>query len=52
MSGVGACPDMLDMRGGCTDDVTIVGGRRSELKQCVAYTRPFNTSKTKHCIFL
>ena len=54
-AGVGACPDTMDSSGTCTNDVTDVTGFVRDGQQCVAFTRPFTTSKSAHtlpgCIF-
>ena len=44
-AGVGACPDTMDSSGTCTNDVTDVTGFVRDGQQCVAFTRPFSTSK-------
>ena len=44
-AGVGACPDTLDSRGTCTNDVTEVTGFVSNGQQCVSFVRPFSTSE-------
>ena len=44
-AGVGACPDTMDSSGTCTNDVTDVTGFVRDGQQCVAFTRPFTTSK-------
>ena len=45
-AGVGACPDTMDSSGTCTNDVTDVTGFVRDGQQCVAFTRPFTTSKS------
>ncbi|XP_064398586.1 protein Skeletor, isoforms B/C-like [Halichondria panicea] len=44
VAGAGACPDTLDLRGGCTNDVFDISGSRVDTKQCVAFSRNFSTS--------
>ena len=41
--GVGVCPDTLDSRGTCADNVTVVSGYSFNRKQCVSFIRPFET---------
>ena len=49
-AGVGACPDTMDSSGTCTNDVSDVTGFVRDGQQCVAFTRPFTTSK-RVCIY-
>ena len=45
-AGVGACPDMLDSSGTCTNDITLGGGFSEEGQQCVVFSRNFAAGKT------
>ena len=43
--GVGVCPDDLDSRGTCNDDVKSVSGFNVNRLQQVSFSRPFTTGK-------
>ena len=47
-SGLGVCPDVLDNRGTCTDNLLGVSGFSSNRQQCVSFTRPFTTGTYLH----
>ena len=53
-AGMGACPDTMDSSGTCTNDVSDVTGFVRDGQQCVAFTRPFSTSKRdrSYCLIL
>ena len=44
-TGLGVCPDALDDRGTCSNDVLNVHGTTTNRKQCVSFTRPFRTGE-------
>ena len=44
-AGLGVCPDALDDRGTCSNDVLNVHGTTTNRKQCVSFTRPFTTGE-------
>ena len=43
--GVGACPDILDSSGSCTNDAYDVEGSITDGVQCVSFTRNLTTGK-------
>ena len=45
-NGVGACPDTVDSRGGCTNDVALVQGWKENGQQCVVFSRNFTSGQT------
>lgn len=45
-AGQGACPDTLDSRGSCSNDVTLVTGLKKDGQQCVVYSRKFAAGQT------
>ena len=47
---MGACPDVLDKSGTCTDDVTLLGGMRDNGVQWISFKRPFLSSE-KEMVF-
>ena len=44
-AGIGVCPDVVDSRGTCTDDVKSVSGFNANRVQQVSFSRPFTTGK-------
>ena len=44
-AGVGACPDVMDSSGLCTNDVFNIEGSINNGVQCVSFTRNFTTSE-------
>ena len=51
-NGVGACPDTVDSRGVCTNDVALVQGWKENGQQCVVFSRNFTSGQTLSLIFL
>ena len=43
---MGACPDTVDSRGGCTNDVVLVQGWKENGQQCVVFSRKFTSGQT------
>ena len=39
------CPDTMDIRGTCSNDVFDVSGKNLNRKQRVSFSRPFTTGK-------
>ena len=49
-AGEGACPDVMDSSGSCTNDVFSIEGSVNNGIQCVSFTRNFTTSKNNRFV--